>query len=55
MIIEDDINKFSEHCIKLLNNTSLVEKLTNSGRNYVIENYDWTNIVNMACDIYKNY
>lgn len=53
LIIEDDINKFSHHCITLLNNKLLVEKITNSGRNFVIDNYDWNNIVGKMCDVYK--
>lgn len=53
LLIEDDLNEFSERIVELLLNKELRRKLGSAGRDLVVKEYDWDNIGKKLSGLYS--
>lgn len=53
VLIEDDMNKFAERVVELLENRSAARKLAANARNVASEKYDWKTIIERTEKIYE--
>ena len=54
IIVQNDPNGFAHEVINLLKNTQKREKLANSGRTFVLENYSWTSMSNKLNSLFTD-